>query len=78
MFISANKHCRSEVVAGDSEISASTESLAVNKEKKDCYGEFTRLFIVVSITIEQVESEFWLARPFQSLSVFTGCGLFIS
>ena len=78
MLISANKAppCRSEVVTGDSKTSASTESLAVNKREEDCYCEFTRLFVVVSITIEQVESEFWLARPFQSL--FTGCGIFIS
>ena len=34
LLISANMHCRSEVVTGDSEISASTESLAVNKREE--------------------------------------------
>ena len=76
MLIS-NKHCRSEIVTGEVMASLRQQRLYPSiKENKDCYGEFTRLSIVVSITIEQGEPEFWLARPFQSL--FTGRGIFIS
>ena len=66
-----------EISRSASTAGALTESLAVNKkQKKDYYGELTHLSIVVSTTIGQAESEFWLAHPSVSV-LFTGCGIFI-